>query len=247
MIFRYLNITFVLILLYPFLANAQLTLKDSSELIVVRLKFAKPIQLSSNISMDDLIQKVKAEMHNPLHAATSIYQWMVVNMEYDYAAKDSEDYVYQNDAATIFKNGRGICSEYVSLFNHFMNELDILSVDVVGYCRNCETSDNDYEVPTHAWNAVFINSSWYMLDVTWDACLSKDNKGKLIGLSNKYFLKTADEMLSDHLPALPMWQMGDSIITVDVFRSSVSNVSLAERHLYNINFTQQIDYYLSSE
>jgi len=241
-LFRY--IVFFVALLFSSLGNAQKATIDSTQLGRSELKSVEPIQLSSKLSMNELIDMVHNEMESPLHAVESIYYWMVVNLKYDYKAKDSDDYKYQNDPIIIYKKKTGICSEFVCLFNHLMNELGILSVEVVGYCKDCETSDDKYEAPTHAWNAIFLDSTWYMMDVTWDICLSKDNKGKFVGISDKYFLKTADEMLLDHLPAIPIWQLNDSIISIDEYRSSVSIHEKLVREYYKKNFLEEIESYL---
>ena len=53
---------------------------------------------------------------------------------------------------------------------------------------------------SHAWNAVFINGSWRLLDCTWGAG-SYDLDGNFIREINEHFFLTdPDELIYSHFP-----------------------------------------------
>ncbi len=59
----------------------------------------------------------------------------------------------------------------------------------------------------HAWNAVEINSHWYLLDSTW--CTGYLNKQKIFErkLDCFYFLPRPHQMIYHHFPEDDKWQL----------------------------------------
>ena len=60
------------------------------------------------------------------------------------------------DATGILDNGAGVCQAYASLFSLCM---DILGVPNEYVCN---------EAATHVWNRIYVDGSWYHVDVTWN-------------------------------------------------------------------------------
>lgn len=82
------------------------------------------------------------------------------------------------DATGIIDNGLGVCQAYAALFKLCM---DILGVPNEYVCN---------EADTHIWNRIYVNGTWYHVDVTWNDSLSNAyfmvRDSELAGLDARY-------------------------------------------------------------
>lgn len=79
--------------------------------------------------------------------------YLCVNFEYDTSYS-----IYSPDE--MLSKGKGVCQAYMLLYRAVLNELGI---------RN-DTATSD--AMNHTWNMVYLNGSWYHIDVTWNDPLS---------------------------------------------------------------------------
>lgn len=172
---------------------------------------------------NDLSKQILLLTGSDREKTEAIYDWIIDNIRYNYKADNSSDFRIQTDPIQIVNTKIAICSEYVILLSDLLSKANIRSEAVTGYCKNCESADGIFAIPTHVWSAVFLDSSWMIMDVTWDAVLFKPKNKKNPYRSKKYFLKSSKEFLIDHLPAMPMWQLSDSTMTLDGFIHSSYN------------------------
>ena len=199
------------------------------------------ISLEKCIKYEDLVKALPSlKYEQKRDQITRVYNWIIRNVEYNYRADKEINYLIQRDPSLIIEKGRAICSEYVILLNDLLTHLDIQTAEVAGYCKNCESEKGEYLTPSHVWSGVFVDSSWYMMDVTWDASLSIKKKNKE-NFSSKYFLKTSEEFILDHLPAMPMWQMSDSVITM---KNWIKN-DFFNKEKYEFDHKAEINHFLS--
>lgn len=75
--------------------------------------------------------------------------YLCVNYEYDNSRK-----IFSPDE--LLETGKGVCQAYMLLYRAVLNELGLKS--------DYATSD----AMNHTWNMVYLNGSWYHVDVTWD-------------------------------------------------------------------------------
>lgn len=100
-----------------------------------------------------------------------IHDYIINNSKYIKDTKvDKDNY---SNAYDILYSGYGTCNAYSDLMAIFLNKLNI----------------NNYQISSenHIWNLVFVNNSWYHLDVTWDDPVTNTNED-LLGYD--YFLIT---------------------------------------------------------
>lgn len=89
------------------------------------------------------------------------------------------------DATGIIDNGLGVCQAYAALFG--------LCMDILGVPNECVCNEGD----THVWNRIYVDGTWYHVDVTWNDDLNnayfmvKDSE--LAGLDAKYSPKNLKE------------------------------------------------------
>ena len=126
----------------------------------------------------------------------AIYKWITENMKYD---TDSANIINLGslDAnakiSSALRRRKGVCENYAAVFIDICTKAGIKSYMVDGYTKQYGTLDKS----GHAWCAVFIKSSWFLCDPTWD-----EGKG-----TRKYFMLPPSEMIKSHMPFDPMWQL----------------------------------------
>ena len=100
-----------------------------------------------------------------------------------------------------------ICEGYASLLERMSNHVGISCLKISGYGR---TSDQAIGKGTinHAWNAVKLNTKWYLCDATWAS--SKFDPVRLRfhrRFDRNYFLTDPSLFISNHFPADTSWTL----------------------------------------
>lgn len=100
--------------------------------------------------------------------AKAVYDYIVANIAYDkkLAANVPADYLPDIDRTLISK--KDICYGYASLTAAMLRSLDIPTKLVMG--------DSEYVDVYHAWNEVYLNGKWVIIDTTVDAGLNGGTK-----------------------------------------------------------------------
>ncbi len=132
------------------LANGQATLWD-----IRTVELADEFCADRNTDED----KVKA-----------IYEWITHNFEYDYECEPIIQYFNVRKTLT---SQKGICYDFAHLFAALCRSQNIPCYVVDG----TKIDDANYH---HTWNRVFFDSSWWNVDVTFDA-IQIQSKNKLYG------------------------------------------------------------------
>jgi transglutaminase-like putative cysteine protease len=141
---------------------------------------------------------------DPFQRVKAIHDYIADRVEYDapgYVAK-----VYPSPSPEdVFKTRRAVCAGYANLFAAMGKAA---GEEVVTISGEAITPVEDTGVGAHAWNAVRIEGKWYLVDVTWDAGMVR---GTLFGRSygTNYLFVPPEQMVQDHLPEYPAWQLLD--------------------------------------
>lgn len=139
---------------------------------------------------------------DPIQRVKLIHDFIAMRVAYDAPSYVAGEYPPQ-DAETVFRTSLSVCAGYANLFHAMAQEVGIESRVVVGDTRK---PDGNISGEGHAWNAVRIESKWYLVDVTWDA-------GTVSGTEftrryrTAYFLTPIDIFGLRHLPDEPQWQL----------------------------------------
>lgn len=122
-------------------------------------------------------EKVKDET-DPKKIIKILHDYIINNTKYDKERTDNNVIKYSsNTAYGVLFEGYGICSGYADTIALFLNYYNIPNYKVV--------SEN------HVWNAVYLDNTWYHLDLTWDDPII--NTGEEI-LDHTYFLITTEKL-----------------------------------------------------
>ena len=148
-------------------------------------------------------------------SAYFVYKWIGENIAYDCFA-----YVHGgiNPSETFaYNNGKGICNSFSLMYITMCNALGLEAVQIIGYSKGASYVEG--QIPTqasHAWNAVKINSKYYLVDPTWGAggC-SGDAFYK--EFNDIYFCTKPELFIRKHLPVDSKWQFLDRVVTMEEF------------------------------
>lgn len=195
-----------------------------------------PKKISKNIHK--LTQYLTEDYTTDLEKVRSIYIWITHNIKYDQSAYKKNRRRVNKSNADVLDRRQAVCFGYSTLFNEMCSITDIKSEIVYGYPKNVETGFVDMTTTSHAWNAVLIDSTWHLLDITW---ASGNNRA---GLEN-YFLVSPEKMIASHLPADPMWQLLNSPVPGGIFRKDKNYIiAFLKSGAPSFNFKDSIQCYL---
>lgn len=209
---------FLLFLILPFLqGNAQI-----SDLLISKVKsYPKNYK-----TIEDLSYRIKNDFKSDGEKAAAAYAWIAMNISYDinsfYTLRETNTVFYfseddlmklkeqkQNELIhKTFKTRKGICEGYASLYKNLCLHLGLTSYIIKGYTRS---SPNDIGAFTdkknHAWNAVFYDNQWHLLDVTWGAGYAISKKEWEFSFNSDYFDSPPGLFINRHFPSDNNWQL----------------------------------------
>jgi transglutaminase-like putative cysteine protease len=190
---------------------------------------------------------------NQLYKVRAIFAWVTDNIAYDYKhyskpgkspeCKDGQncDLLYRNWEQAylkkVLKKKKAVCSGYSILFKKMCDYADIKCEVVEGYSKTHYYQVGNAGAVNHAWNAVYIDSSWHFLDATWAAgACNEDEEGKpynfIKGYDNYYWFTPVHYFGRDHYPKNAQWVLEDNY-TKEVYANSpyysqgvIQNISL---------------------
>lgn len=129
----------------------------------------KLIQLKNELMKDLITDKEKVE---------AVYNYIVKNIKYDYNKVSNISTDYVPDLDNIITSKKGICYDYAALFAGILRSEGIHTKLIKGY-------KNDLTA-YHAWNEVYLDGDWVLVDTTYDASLSSLQELSMIKFSKAY-------------------------------------------------------------
>jgi len=184
------------------------------------------LTIQSN-SVDSLSKMLCSPYKTQIEMTRSIFKWITENIEYDvigYHTKEiyaglfrptisTIDSVVQKDyndriVEKVIKEKRAICDGYSRLFKTLCDKVNIQSVVISGYIRWYSDPIGVVTERGHAWNAVFLNNKWQLLDPTWASGTSDGGVTKFTKKYNDfYFLTDPIKLFNDHYPSDTKWAL----------------------------------------
>jgi len=107
-------------------------------------------------------------------------------------------------AAKILNTGVAFCDGYSRLFKTLCEHAGINAEVIYGYAR---TNSNRRFAVNHAWNSVYIDSTWYLLDVTWASGVISYGNEYIRQYNDFYFLTPPSDFIRDHYPEDLQWTL----------------------------------------
>lgn len=153
--------------------------------------------------------------------------------------------------AKTLSSGKGVCQHYALVFEEMCNMSGITSTIVKGKGRALLYLPDDkikLKTESHAWNAVFIDSTWYFMDLTWASGSAYMNKRmtKLAGFHKKFdaawLFARPLEFKYDHRPDSTYRWYDDREYSADRFRTApYTNRTTGAWHFGNITPEEKLE------
>lgn len=206
----------ILIILFPFIAVGQYSTQKLNT-VKNREDVLTPSSLSKQLTADYKTDREKV---------TSIFRWITENISYNvrpfYRAnrRYSGDLLDEDDDTAALKplservaidvlNKRvAFCDGYARLFKTLCDYAGIKSEIITGYANGSMGRSMYKFGSNHRWNAVYLDSSWQLLDATWaSGHLTLSTNDFIQNYNNRYFLTPAKDFIQDHYPEDLQWTL----------------------------------------
>ncbi|PYI50565.1 transglutaminase domain-containing protein [Paenibacillus flagellatus] len=143
----------------------------SEAVLTVELANDASVYLGSvqNVNWNEADEAVKLAKELTKNATTDLekvqvlYDYIIRNIRYDDALAADVPADYIPDIDRTLASGKDICYGYASLFAAMLRSVDVPAKLVMG--------DSDYVTAYHAWNEVYADGQWMIVDTTVDAGL----------------------------------------------------------------------------
>jgi transglutaminase/protease-like cytokinesis protein 3 len=191
---------------------------------------------SSFSSIEAFAQRLEKDFTTDADKVRAAYYWIANNIQYNYEILGSgrtgypeikirkytstDDYYYQYYkayASYALRYKLAVCAGYSHLLFYICEALNIEAKVIKG---NVLQAIGEYAVipnnTTHAWNAVFYNNQWNLIDATWSRDNNKDNPEN-VNFNGVYFNVPPERMILDHFPEDSKWQLLEKPITKKEF------------------------------
>ena len=155
------------------------------------------IWITENIAYDYKFINKKKSIKGPVYKTGANYDAILQDWENEYLRK-------------ILKRKKAICDGYATLFKSMCTIAGIRAEVINGYTKSKYYQVGSTGSVNHAWNAVWLDSSYYLLDATWAAggC-GERNDGKLYPFRKEYdgyyWLTSFHDLARNHYPEDKKW------------------------------------------
>lgn len=153
-----------------------------------------------------------------------IWSWVTHNIVYDVDSYfDPSNQEHSDvDAKNVLGTGKAVCSGYASVCKYMTNLAGLRVETITGWAKGFSyvtgTSFSDQNT-NHAWNAVYLADSWWLLDSTWSAGYVDTNKNFIQKYNEHFFFTNPEEFIYDHLPEDFDWQLLDTPISMKAYEN----------------------------
>lgn len=101
----------------------------------------------------------------------------------------------------------GLCSGYSKILESMCDHIGIQCTIIEGYGRNFNDKIGSGKI-NHAWNAVNLNSKWYLVDATWaSGVVTSDYEIFIRRFNEAYFLSDPFYFVANHYPKDTTWTL----------------------------------------
>jgi hypothetical protein len=177
---------------------------------------------SAEASIKSLAEYLVKPWKNEREKARSIFRWIAENIDYNVEDFFTGSYGNMN-SKDLLKSRKSVCDGYSDIFQSLATEAGLESARVSGWGKGYgyQPGKKFNDSSNHAWNAVKINGSWYLIDCTWGAGYINEDKKYIRKFDDHYFMTPPSEFIFDHFPDNSSWQLLKNPISKSEFEQRV--------------------------
>ena len=166
--------------------------------------------------LPDVVSFLVKDVSDQLTKVKILHDWICDNIAYDTEMYFITRRITNQDYISVLKKKKAVCSGYSALFNKMCQIANIESISILGYSKGFGYSGKIGNQTDHEWNAVYVGSKWYLVDVTWDAG-SVEVKTWIKRYSTDYLFLDSRPFLYSHLPEKNQYQFYAPVLTANEF------------------------------
>jgi hypothetical protein len=201
-------------------------------------KYARNTPHKYSRDIADLAAYLKLPARNDLAKARLAYTWIATHIRYDDKAYNTGSYKKQ-DPDSVLSSRTAVCEGYSALFQRLAHMMGLEVVEIVGYAKGYGFRQGDkFSDTDHAWNAVKINNTWQLIDVTWGSSYGERTTEGLkttMSFDPYWFSAGPEEFIFSHLPENADWQLNKPTLTLEQFEE----LPFVRATLFNLAFDPQ--------
>ncbi len=147
--------------------------------------------------------------------ARALFRWVTDRVAYGPAT------VGGGSPAEVLSRREAVCFGYAGLFEALCAAAGLKCVVVEGFGkgRTYTVGDPTAGPPNHAWNAVWAENRWNLVDCTWGAGRTEEG-GRFVRRFDPFYFFTPPELFAqDHFPVDPRWQLLDPPLSREAFEA----------------------------
>lgn len=178
---------------------------SKQKILASALEDTKNVQ-AENPSIKAIAQRETANCITDYEKALALHDYVCKNLYYDSdMAKKNE--IPVESAADVIVSGKGVCSGFANVYAALCRSVKLPCVVVTGYAIGSELFEMEWneenivtEIPNHAWNEVYADGRWLIVDTTWDNdnYWANGTANESIGISRLYFDANLKAFSSNH-------------------------------------------------
>lgn len=190
----------------------------------------------------DLARQLTAACSTDRQKVTAIFHWITDNIAYNTGSAPSGSKrknrsviipVEEPDdglalpalsdrvAINVLRDKKAVCEGYSRLFHSLCEHAGLQSALITGYARADMSRQESKFRSNHCWNAVRIDSAWYLLDATWAAGYIAMPSGEFVKrYDSYYFLTPPEQFIRHHYPDDLRWSLLAEPPVIGEFRTT---------------------------
>ena len=181
---------------------------------------------------EGLAQAIAQKYSSEGDKVRAIFRWIAENISYRVIPRYTARYHYIRDwqdsaevwgdgeammASMVMQKRTAFCEGYAALFKALCTYAGLEAKVVKGFAR----INTSRFYTNHSWNAVRIDSSWHLLDVTWASGYILSPKDEFVKhFDERYFLTPPEQLIRTHHPEDIRWALLDRVPDVKEFSRS---------------------------
>lgn len=155
-------------------------------------------------STASIVQYITDNFQSEEDKIRAAFYWCAANISYDVESMYNQqpNQLTDDRIRKTLSTHKGVCADYVAVFNDIANKLGIKTHEVAGYTKQ----KGKVVLLSHVWSVSKIGGKWYLIDPTWGA--GYVNEMQFIRhLENNYFKSNPSEFILNHIPYDYSWQL----------------------------------------
>ena len=213
-------------------ANCSFSQKQSLNFSYIDRK----VQSVEFCAPDSLAKTLTAFYTTDVEKLRSIFRWITGNIAYrtkpaivsrragKHAVEELEDSLdysrslNERIALDVLKKKEAVCDGYARLLKILCDNAGLRCEIITGYARTNMNRVGEQFKSNHRWNAVLLDSNWYLMDATWaSGYITYGTEQFVKAYDDYYFMTPPEQFIRDHYPEDSRWTLLTNPTTLKEF------------------------------